>query len=95
MVNAWIGATIGLAVQIIANGSRQLPLSRHPWEHLVAMGMGAYVGKIWGDYQQSKKERKLFRWKRDLEQAREENRRIKRQQQAKDTNEGLAAAASE
>ncbi|GJQ13122.1 hypothetical protein GpartN1_g4913.t1 [Galdieria partita] len=75
MVNAWMGAALGLAAQIITNGARLLPLSRRPWEHLAAMGIGAYIGKIWGEYQRDKIERKEYRLRRELEQTRRENRK--------------------
>ncbi|EME28675.1 hypothetical protein Gasu2_48690 [Galdieria sulphuraria] len=74
MVNAWVGAAIGLAAQIVTNGARLLPLSRRPWEHLAAMGLGAYIGKIWGEYQRDKIERKEYRLRRELENTRRENR---------------------
>ncbi|KAL2343587.1 hypothetical protein Fmac_004872 [Flemingia macrophylla] len=35
-----IGALLGLKCQIHSNSLRKLPIMRHPWEHLVAMGLG-------------------------------------------------------
>ncbi|EFJ26709.1 hypothetical protein SELMODRAFT_97190 [Selaginella moellendorffii] len=37
------GAVLGLAIQLYCNGMRKLPLMRHPWEHVLFMGIGAYA----------------------------------------------------
>ncbi|KAL3680530.1 hypothetical protein R1sor_023486 [Riccia sorocarpa] len=39
-----IGAGMGLFVQLYSNGVRKLPLMRHPWEHVLAMGLGSAFG---------------------------------------------------
>ncbi|KAE8647788.1 hypothetical protein Csa_003686 [Cucumis sativus] len=36
-----IGALLGLGTQMYSNALRKLPYMRHPWEHLVGMGLGA------------------------------------------------------
>ncbi|PSS11059.1 hypothetical protein CEY00_Acc15332 [Actinidia chinensis var. chinensis] len=36
-----IGALMGLGVQIHSNALRKLPHMRHPWEHVIGMGLGA------------------------------------------------------
>ncbi|CAI5512938.1 unnamed protein product [Closterium sp. Naga37s-1] len=38
-----VGAAMGLGVQFYSNAVRKLPLMRHPWEHLLGMGIGAYA----------------------------------------------------
>ncbi|WOG81530.1 hypothetical protein DCAR_0100681 [Daucus carota subsp. sativus] len=35
-----IGALLGLSTQIYSNALRKLPLMRHPWEHVLGMGLG-------------------------------------------------------
>nr|ABK21463.1 unknown [Picea sitchensis] len=35
------GACLGLTTQLLSNGMRKLPLMRHPWEHVIGMGLGA------------------------------------------------------
>ena len=37
------GALCGLGVQLYSNTVRRLPLMRHPWEHLIAMGVGGFI----------------------------------------------------
>lgn len=39
-----VGALMGLSCQFYSNGVRKLPLMRHPWEHLLAIGLGAGFG---------------------------------------------------
>lgn len=39
-----IGAAFGLSCQLYSNAVRKLPLMRHPWEHLVGIGLGAWAG---------------------------------------------------
>ncbi|XP_043688900.1 uncharacterized protein LOC122639923 [Telopea speciosissima] len=36
-----IGALLGFGTQVYSNGLRKLPLMRHPWEHVLGMGLGA------------------------------------------------------
>ncbi|KAI5650310.1 hypothetical protein M9H77_36315 [Catharanthus roseus] len=36
-----IGALLGLGTQMYSNALRKLPYMRHPWEHLLGMGLGA------------------------------------------------------
>ncbi|KAL8143157.1 hypothetical protein V2J09_016189 [Rumex salicifolius] len=35
-----IGALLGLGTQMYSNALRKLPYMRHPWEHVVGMGIG-------------------------------------------------------
>ncbi|KAH8513071.1 hypothetical protein H0E87_006394 [Populus deltoides] len=35
-----IGALLGLGTQMYSNALRKLPYMRHPWEHVVGMGLG-------------------------------------------------------
>ncbi|KAJ9709423.1 hypothetical protein PVL29_001073 [Vitis rotundifolia] len=39
-----VGAVLGLSVQLHSNALRKLPLMRHPWEHVLAIGIGAVFG---------------------------------------------------
>ncbi|KAI3798404.1 hypothetical protein L1987_33679 [Smallanthus sonchifolius] len=36
-----IGALLGLGTQLYSNALRKLPYMRHPWEHVIGMGLGA------------------------------------------------------
>lgn len=36
------GAVAGLSVQLMSNALRKHKLRRHPWEHLICMGVGYY-----------------------------------------------------
>ncbi|KAF3775137.1 hypothetical protein EJ110_NYTH51187 [Nymphaea thermarum] len=36
-----VGALLGLGTQMYSNALRKLPYMRHPWEHLLGMGLGA------------------------------------------------------
>nr|GEV14989.1 hypothetical protein [Tanacetum cinerariifolium] len=36
-----IGAVLGLGTQMYSNALRKLPYMRHPWEHVLGMGLGA------------------------------------------------------
>ncbi|KAK1268874.1 hypothetical protein QJS04_geneDACA006842 [Acorus gramineus] len=36
-----IGALLGLGTQMYSNALRRLPYMRHPWEHVLGMGLGA------------------------------------------------------
>ncbi|BBN13971.1 hypothetical protein MPTK1_6g07830 [Marchantia polymorpha subsp. ruderalis] len=50
-----LGAGMGLFVQLYSNGVRKLPLMRHPWEHVLAMGLGSAFGNAvvkWEDHLQ-------------------------------------------
>ncbi|KAH9569785.1 hypothetical protein CY35_02G009100 [Sphagnum magellanicum] len=40
----FVGAALGLSIQFFSNGVRKLPLMRHPWEHVLAVGLGAAFG---------------------------------------------------
>ncbi|KAJ6393342.1 hypothetical protein OIU77_022747 [Salix suchowensis] len=35
-----VGALLGLGTQMYSNALRKLPYMRHPWEHVVGMGLG-------------------------------------------------------
>ncbi|XP_057415755.1 uncharacterized protein LOC130710487 [Lotus japonicus] len=35
-----IGALLGLGTQMYSNALRKLPYMRHPWEHVLGMGIG-------------------------------------------------------
>ena len=39
-----VGAALGLGVNLYSNAVRKVPLMRQPWEHLIAMGVGGYLG---------------------------------------------------
>ncbi|RVW75559.1 hypothetical protein CK203_056468 [Vitis vinifera] len=39
-----VGAVLGLSVQLHSNALRKLLLMRHPWEHVLAIGIGAVFG---------------------------------------------------
>ena len=41
---AFFGGCIGLGINMYSNALRKVPLMRQPWEHLIAMGLGAYTG---------------------------------------------------
>ncbi|KAK6916944.1 hypothetical protein RJ641_017695 [Dillenia turbinata] len=36
-----VGALLGLGTQMYSNSLRKLPYMRHPWEHVLGMGLGA------------------------------------------------------
>ncbi|KAH0455076.1 hypothetical protein IEQ34_017000 [Dendrobium chrysotoxum] len=36
-----VGALLGLSTQMYSNALRKLPYMRHPWEHVLGMGLGA------------------------------------------------------
>nr|GMD98627.1 NADH:ubiquinone reductase (H(+)-translocating) [Ipomoea batatas] len=36
-----VGALLGLGTQMYSNALRKLPYMRHPWEHVLGMGIGA------------------------------------------------------
>ncbi|XP_061342469.1 uncharacterized protein LOC133288668 [Gastrolobium bilobum] len=40
-----VGALLGLGIQVYSNALRKLPFSRHPWEHVVGMGLGVVFVK--------------------------------------------------
>ena len=40
-----VGGALGLGVQIVSNLVRKYPAHRHPWEHVLAIGIGAYAGQ--------------------------------------------------
>ena len=35
-----LGLLLGFGIQAYSNGLRKLPLMRHPWEHVMMMGLG-------------------------------------------------------
>ncbi|XP_042058862.1 uncharacterized protein LOC121803244 [Salvia splendens] len=35
------GALLGAGTQMYSNALRKLPYTRHPWEHVLGMGLGA------------------------------------------------------
>ncbi|XP_062096876.1 uncharacterized protein LOC133802554 [Humulus lupulus] len=42
-----IGALLGLGTQMYSNALRKLPYMRHPWEHVLGMGIGVvFVNKL-------------------------------------------------
>ncbi|XP_020207298.1 uncharacterized protein LOC109792311 [Cajanus cajan] len=50
-----IGALLGLGTQMYSNALRKLPYMRHPWEHVIGMGLGVvFVNQ-------------LFKWDAQLE----------------------------
>ncbi|XP_073037940.1 uncharacterized protein [Primulina huaijiensis] len=38
-----IGALLGLGTQMYSNALRKLPYMRHPWEHVLGMGIGVVL----------------------------------------------------
>ncbi|KAL1328395.1 hypothetical protein HN51_038260 [Arachis hypogaea] len=51
-----IGALLGLGTQMYSNALRKLPYMRHPWEHVLGMGLGVlFVDQ-------------LFKWEAKVEQ---------------------------
>ncbi|KAK9937266.1 hypothetical protein M0R45_014068 [Rubus argutus] len=40
-----IGALLGLGTQMYSNALRKLPYMRHPWEHVLGMGLGVVFVK--------------------------------------------------
>ncbi|KMZ65226.1 hypothetical protein ZOSMA_32G00120 [Zostera marina] len=41
VTETFIGAVLGFTTQMYSNALRKLPLMRHPWEHVLGMGLGA------------------------------------------------------
>ncbi|KAM3204443.1 hypothetical protein CQW23_23518 [Capsicum baccatum] len=35
-----VGAILGFGTQVYSNALRKLPIMRHPWEHLLGIGIG-------------------------------------------------------
>lgn len=48
---AFFGACIGLGINLYSNALRKVPLMRQPWEHLIAIGGGAWVGNKIVEYE--------------------------------------------
>ena len=48
---AFFGGCIGLAINMYSNALRKVPLMRQPWEHLIAIGGGAWAGKQLVEYE--------------------------------------------
>ena len=47
-----LGCLLGLGTQMYSNALRKLPYMRHPWEHVLGMGIGAvFVNQLvkWDD----------------------------------------------
>mmetsp|Transcript_15500 Transcript_15500/g.31351 ORF Transcript_15500/g.31351 Transcript_15500/m.31351 type:complete len:89 (+) Transcript_15500:84-350(+) len=71
------GVAGGLAVAVLSNASRKLPLSHHPWEHLIAMGVGgcavykAEQFKEWASGEISRKQAVIEERERALRDAKE------------------------
>ncbi|XP_047333725.1 uncharacterized protein LOC124937504 [Impatiens glandulifera] len=40
LTTTMIGALLGVGTQMYSNALRKLPYMRHPWEHVVGMGLG-------------------------------------------------------
>lgn len=38
------GSVLGLTTKLGSNALQKVPYMRHPWEHLLCIGIGAYVG---------------------------------------------------
>ncbi|KAJ1399976.1 complex I subunit [Sesbania bispinosa] len=51
-----IGALLGLGTQMYSNALRKLPYMRHPWEHVLGMGLGVVFVNS------------LLKWETQLEQ---------------------------
>ncbi|XP_022762189.1 uncharacterized protein LOC111308150 [Durio zibethinus] len=51
-----IGALFGLGTQFYSNGIRHLPYMRHPWEHVLGIGLGALFANL------------LVKWEAQVEQ---------------------------
>ncbi|KAK6931975.1 hypothetical protein RJ641_001599 [Dillenia turbinata] len=76
-----IGALLGLGTQMYSNALRKLPYMRHPWEHVLGMGLGAvFVNQLvkWDaklqedldkmiDKAKAANERRYFGWLEDSE----------------------------
>ncbi|CAN6684112.1 unnamed protein product [Malus baccata var. baccata] len=41
ITSTMVGALLGLGTQMYSNALRKLPYMRHPWEHVLGMGLGA------------------------------------------------------
>jgi len=48
---ALFGACIGLGINLYSNALRKAPLMRQPWEHVIAIGGGAWVGNKIVEYE--------------------------------------------
>lgn len=42
---------MGLGINLYSNALRKVPLMRQPWEHLIAIGIGAYTGNYLVEYE--------------------------------------------
>eukprot|EP00897_Mesotaenium_endlicherianum_P002990 jgi/Mesen1/2719/ME000168S01793 len=49
----FVGAGLGLCVQLYSNAVRKLPAMRHPWEHVLGMGIGAYLANGLVEWEES------------------------------------------
>lgn len=48
---AFFGGCIGLGINMYSNALRKVPLMRQPWEHLIALGGGAWAGNWLVEYE--------------------------------------------
>ncbi|KAK9809155.1 hypothetical protein WJX72_010341 [[Myrmecia] bisecta] len=66
------GALFGLGVQLYSNALRKVPLMRNPWEHVIAIGVGAGFGTWLVDFE----ERTTLDVERMLQKRAEANKKI-------------------
>ena len=48
---AFFGGCIGLGINLYSNALRKVPLMRQPWEHVIALGAGAWAGNALVEYE--------------------------------------------
>ncbi|KAH7297464.1 hypothetical protein KP509_26G070800 [Ceratopteris richardii] len=48
----FVGASLGLLCQFYSNGIRKQPLMRHPWEHLLLMGIGVVAANALANWEE-------------------------------------------
>ncbi|TMW64175.1 hypothetical protein Poli38472_014292 [Pythium oligandrum] len=41
-----VGSFMGLTTKLGSNALQKLPYMRHPWEHVLYIGAGAYIGSF-------------------------------------------------
>ena len=58
-----VGMALGLTTQFLSNGMCKLPLMRHPWEHVIGLGLGALFTN------------KIIQWEKTVGRSRQEARR--------------------
>lgn len=57
-----LGAFLGFGVQCMSNAMRKYPLYRHPWEHVLAIGVGGWFAGAavsWTDGQREQLEQNI------------------------------------